>query len=290
MVSRKALARWQLERARSAGAVHLSRKVREVRRTRGGWRLVTSDGDVTVSVLVGADGAASLVRRTAAPTFRVELAPTRVAYPIGAGPTPDTVYLRLYAEVAGYLWDFPRADHRSVGIVVPQGTWRRPRLDGEIDGYRIRQEEEVRDAERAGAVIGTAWYGHGDYRCIAGEDFALLGDAAGLADPLTGEGIQNALRSAALLARAWKDGGLDAYPALARESFEREFRVTRLLRHHLHETGRGVRIVEWGRSSRLSYAFVAACVNALNDRQGVGGLVTRWVRRTVSPGRRGAPV
>lgn len=279
MVSRRALARWQLDRARRAGARHERLKVREIRHAAAGWRLITSDGDVRVRFLVGADGAASLVRRSAAPDFRVELAPTRVAYPPGPGPTPDTVFLRLYSDVAGYLWDFPRPDHRSVGIMVPTGTWRRPRLDEEIDGYRdIRQEDG--DASRAGAVIGTAQYGHGDYRCIAGADFALLGDAAGLADPLTGEGIHNALRSAGLFAEAWISGDPRRYADLARRALEGEFRVARMLRRHLFETGRGVRIIERGLSSRLSYAFVAACVNALNDRRGgVAGLVTRWVRR-----------
>lgn len=280
MVSRRALARWQLARAREAGARHLRHKVHEIRRGDDAWHLATSHGDVTARFLVGADGAASLVRRTAAPGFRVELAPTRVAYPPGAGPTPDTVFLRFYTDVAGYLWDFPRPDHRSVGIMVPTGTWRRPRLDEEIDGYRHRdaplQEE---DTSRAGAVIGTAQYGHGDYRCIAGQGFALLGDAAGLADPLTGEGIHNALRSAGLLAEAWKGGDPGGYADLARRAFEGEFRVARLLRRHLFETGRGVRIIERGLSGRLSYAFVAACVNALNEGQGgVAGLVTRWVR------------
>ncbi len=290
MVSRKTLAEWQLHRALAAGAVHLPLKVDRIERIEGGggWRLHTQEGEVQVRVLVGADGAASLVRRVAAPDFKVELEPTRVAYPEGPGPTPETALLRFYDDVAGYLWDFPRPDHRSVGIVVPQDTWRRPRLDREIDGYRAYagcpRDEAI---GRAGAVIGTAQLGHGDYRSIAGRDFALLGDAAGFADPLTGEGIQNALRSAGLLAQAWAEGDLTAYPALARRTFEREFRTARLVRRYLFESGVGMKIVRRGLNSRASLAFAAACVNALNDGQGgVGRLLSRWIRATRQASRR----
>ena len=44
-------------------------------------------------------------------------------------------------------------------------------------------------------------------REIAGERWALVGDAAALADPITGEGIYYALRSAVLLADTLRDDG-----------------------------------------------------------------------------------
>jgi len=279
VLSRLVLSRWQLERALRAGARHLPTKVNSLRRAGGGWRLETSDGPVDVPILVGADGAASLVRRVAAPKFDVELAPTRVAYPRGSGPTPETAVLRFYGGIAGYLWDFPRPDHRSVGIGVPNGTWRRPRLDGEIDEHRRATESCACPPERAGAVIGTAQRGHGDYARIAGPDFALLGDAAGLADPLTGEGIQNALRSAGLLVEAWAGGDLRAYPGLARAAFEPEFRVARIIRHSVFESEVGLRLIEKATRSRAWYGLVAAIVNGVNEHEaGPGALVRRWVR------------
>jgi len=282
MVSRRTLGEWQLRRALAAGAVHLPMKVDRIERAEcgNGWRLYTQAGDIHVRILVGADGAASLVRRVAAPGFKIELEPTRVAYPRGPGPTPDTALLRFYDDVAGYLWDFPRPDHRSVGIVVPQDTWRRPRLDLEIDGYRTHAgcpDEEAVD--RAGAVIGTAQFGHGNYSRVAGPDFALIGDAAGFADPLTGEGIQNALHSAGLLAEGISKGGPAVYADLARQAFEREFRSARLVRRCLLESGLGMKILRRGFEHRVSWAFVAACVNELNDRRGgLGGLLGRWIR------------
>lgn len=284
VLSRRALARWQLDRARHVGAEHLSVKVRRARHAYGGWLLDTSGGEILVRFLVGADGAASLVRRAAAPKFYVELAPTRVAYPEGSGPTPDTALLRFYRGIAGYLWDFARPGHRSVGIGVPNGTWRRPRLDGEIDEYRLSSVQcGCTGVERAGAVIGTAQLGHGDYSRIAGPDFALLGDAAGFADPLTGEGIQNAMRSAALLAQAWGSrpgGGADRYPKLAGRAFEREFQAARLIRRSLFETAAGLWLIERAAASRRWYGLIDAMVNALNEHDArITGLMGRWARR-----------
>lgn len=280
ILPRLELATWQLARALRAGAEHLPVKVSRVGRARGGWRIETSEGSITVPFLIGADGAASLVRRVAAPKFQVELAPTRVAYAERPGPTPDTAVLQFYKGLAGYLWDFPRPNHRSVGIGVPNGTWQRRRLDGEIDAYRASSEGcACPGLDRAGAVIGTAQLGHGDYSRIAGKDFALLGDAAGLADPLTGEGIQNALRSADLLVQAWMGGGVEAYPSLARGAFEAEFRLARLLRRSVFESEAGLGLIERAITSRRWHAVVTAVVNGVNEHDAsVLGLALRWAR------------
>lgn len=288
IVSRLALSRWQLDRAVEAGAEHLPFRVRDLRRTYDGWRLSTDSGVIATDFVVGADGAASLVRRVAAPKFRVELAPTRVAYPTGVGPTPDHAVMRFFAGLAGYLWDFPRPDHRSVGIGVPGGTKARPWLDGEIDLYRDSGEDcSCRGMERAGAVIGTAQLGHGDYAQIAGNDFALLGDAAGFADPLTGEGIQNALRSADLLAQAMTAERPTAYRALARKAFEAEFAVARIARRFVFEGDFGVGLVRWAARSWLGYATIAAVVNAVNEHGGGVRRFSRWWSRAAGHARRG---
>lgn len=283
VVSRLALARWQLDRARAAGATHLPERVRSIRRTALSWRLETDARTIHADLLVGADGAASLVRRVAAPKFDVELAPTRVAYVPDAGPTPESIVLRFFPLVAGYVWDFPRPDHRSVGVGIQAGEWRRPRMDAAVDEFRRAAEEcgcREDDIERAGAVIGTAQLGHGDFSRIRGEDFALLGDAAGLADPLSGEGIRNALRSAELLATAWTDDGtFSAYPALARRAFEREFHVSRILRRVVFESDTGTTLIEAAERSPSAHALVKTLADAINEHDGsLPSLLRRWWR------------
>jgi flavin-dependent dehydrogenase len=281
IVSRRQLGAWQLERAERAGVKHLSTRVRSVARLpRGGWALETDLGRLEVGFLVGADGAASLVRRVAAPGFAIELAPTRVAYPDSAGPTPELAVLKFYPSVAGYLWDFPRLDHRSLGVMMQRGSWNRPALDAEVDAYhRSSEPSHSSEPDRAGAVIGTAQLGHGDFTDIAGPDFALLGDAAGFADPLTGEGIHNAIRSAAVFARAWAADAGRSFPDLARAAFEREFAVARMVRRVMLESELGSGLISHSLESNLAYAGVHAILNALNEHDGsVGRIVASGYR------------
>ena len=54
---------------------------------------------------------------------------------------------------------------------------------------------------------------------LFGGNWALLGDAAGFADPVTGEGIYYALRSAEVFAEAYLSGQPQAYEARWREDF-----------------------------------------------------------------------
>ncbi len=269
MVSRADLARWQLKRAVGSGAELIPAPIWSIERASDGWRLRDRRGRRwTVRLLVGADGAASVVRRAASPNASVELAPTRVAYPQGPGTTPDTVVLKFYDEVDGYLWDFPRLDHRSLGIGLLPGSWKRLRMDGEVDEYRRSREIcECEAPPRAGAVIGTAQLGHGDYSVVGGADFALLGDAAGFADPATGEGIENALRSGGILAEAYRaDGNFRSYPARAGAVFEPEFRAARLLRAVLFGGGMGLWLVRKGMAADWVHALATAVTNAVNEK------------------------
>src|SRR6185503_10421674 len=97
--------------------------------------------------------------------------------------------------------------------------------NGQATPERTRIEEHLRGcAERYAARIpglaATTW----DGRKVSGDDWALLGDAAGFADPVTGEGIYYALRSAELFAEAYLSGLPQSYETHWREDFGAELR------------------------------------------------------------------
>jgi flavin-dependent dehydrogenase len=73
----------------------------------------------------------------------------------------------------------------------------------------------------------------------------LAGDAAGLADPLTGEGITAALESGAMAARAVLDGGAPVNVSRRYEQalvpLRRDLRIGRALAHLLYEQPRARR-------------------------------------------------
>lgn len=98
------------------------------------------------------------------------------------------------------------------------GTLRGARREGPLRGYPLRM-----DFDRSEVAHG---------RCLA------VGEAAGLVNPFTGEGIDLALESARLAARALAEGfergdplvGVRAYARRVRHRYRRPFRLTRLLR------------------------------------------------------------
>jgi flavin-dependent dehydrogenase len=71
-------------------------------------------------------------------------------------------------------------------------------------------------------------------RRVAGEDLALLGDAAGFADPVTGEGIYYALRSAELFAEAYAAKDPASYEKKWRADFGGELRRASKMRRRFY--------------------------------------------------------
>jgi flavin-dependent dehydrogenase len=108
--------------------------------------------------------------------------------------------------------------------------------------YREREDgrdTEIRErlstlAERYAARIPGLTPETLDARRAAGEDWALLGDAAGFADPVTGEGIFYALRSAELFAEAFLRGDVAAYDEAWRGDFGRELRRASQMRRRFY--------------------------------------------------------
>jgi flavin-dependent dehydrogenase len=273
IIARRELGEWQLARARAAGAVFEPVGVRGIARAVGGWAVTRRDGVVrVVRHLVGADGAASLVRATAAPALRVGLEPTRVTYPAAAGTEDGAITLKFSAGLEGYAWDFPRPGHHSIGAVVGPGAGGRERLDAEIDA--ISTTTTTTSGARCGAVIGSALYPMRPE--IGGADFALVGDAAGLADPATGEGITNAFRSAALAAEVFAtDRSFRRYARVATARFEPEFRAARWLRRLMYDRGWAVALIE-AASHRTRMATAAErMMNDTNEHRSRAGMIAR---------------
>ena len=93
-----------------------------------------------------------------------------------------------------------------------------------------------------------------DKRTVCGDDWALLGDAAGFADPVTGEGIYYALRSAELFAEAYLRGEFRSYETKWREDFGAELRRAAQMRRRFYGNFWGApfteRMIEFARGHR----------------------------------------
>ena len=136
---------------------------------------------------------------------------------------PERFRGRLFLELGvlpgGYGWVFPKGDHINVGV----GGWAKeaPTLRGELS--RFCREYEL-DESRLENVRGYRLPLLKPTTTLARGRVALIGDAAGLVDPLSGDGIYEALLSAKLVTGATLD--LLEGRAQTLESYGREVRRT----------------------------------------------------------------
>jgi flavin-dependent dehydrogenase len=121
------------------------------------------------------------------------------------------------------------------------------------EAKQIRNELKKSAERYAGRIPGLeprTW----DTRHACGEQWALLGDAAGFADPVTGEGIYYALRSAELFAGAYLSGSPLDYEKLWRADFGRELQRASQMRRKFYGNFWGApfteRMIEFARGHR----------------------------------------
>lgn len=220
-VSRYDLNRAILEVALQTRKVSLTAgRVNDIYVTRDGsrWLVRTASDCQEFDVVVGADGVNSVVRkRLMGPIPREHLAVT-VGYMV-SDVSLDEMVIQTYDDLLGYLWYFPRSDHVSVGILTRVNAAAVSKLWQRLDGFLSRYYPKARKVRRWRALIPTAirpdfW----EQRC-AGQNWALIGDAAGHVDPVSGIGIPYALASSTLVARAILCRDLESYDRAWRDEY-----------------------------------------------------------------------
>jgi flavin-dependent dehydrogenase len=281
------------ERARDAGAEVFAEKIsaRGFKRVNEGWLVSTQSGaEFSCKYLVGADGANSAIaKKLAGPLPPAEM---EVAFgyraPLPAEGEAATVVAFLPKWV-GYAWAFPRVDHVSFGIATtqdafdhesldkllwdfmvsyygsyrtgsgseravsfPMRLWKKPQHDSAEADRLLKQLK--RSAERYAARIPGLAARTWDTRRACGDGWALLGDAAGFADPVTGEGIYYALRSAELFADAYLKKSPEEYERLWRADFGGELKRASQMRRRFYGNFWGApftdRMIEFARGHR----------------------------------------
>jgi geranylgeranyl reductase family protein len=177
--------------------------------------LKTSQGDVRAHAVIAADGATSPTAKLAGWLQDTRVSIAALEYEVE--PDQET-FERLSQSVRfdmdalhqGYGWSFPKAQHLSLGVGVLKG--KKAQLKSCYGEYA--QDLGIRKVLRQsqhGYVIPVAPRTDGFVK----NRVFLVGDAAGLADPLTAEGISNAIGSGVWAAQALKDARMDCTVAQA---------------------------------------------------------------------------
>ena len=227
MTQRRRFDAFLVEKAQEAGVEFRDgQTVTDVtRQADGAFEVRTKDGTHTARVVIGADGANGVVGNRLgyeAPGESAVALEGNIAFPAGVpAEFRGKVTLNFGHVPGGYGWVFPKGDHINVGVggwKAPAGPILRPALQRLCRTYGLDFEAVTHlrghhlPMQRRGMMMAAA-------------GSAVVGDAAGLVDPLSGEGITAALLSGTAVAPAVRDYLDGRVPTLAgyQATLEREY-------------------------------------------------------------------
>jgi geranylgeranyl reductase family protein len=204
MTQRRRLDHYLAKRAVAAGAEFRDGvRVADVHADEHGARVTVDGMPVEAAVLVGADGVNGTTRRT------LDLGGEYVMGVAFEGNVPKELVGSRFDGLAefelgtisgGYAWIFPKGDHVNVGV----GGWEStgPTLRGHLSTLcRAHGIDEASLSDLRGHRLPLRRSGS-----VAARGRALLvGDAAGLVDPLSGDGMYEAFASSKLASQSIVD-------------------------------------------------------------------------------------
>jgi geranylgeranyl reductase family protein len=180
--------------------------VTDVKIAENGAVLGTSQGIFTGKIVIGADGAHSIISKLSG-DMKVEKehysAGLRVYYEGVSGLHKENfIELHFFKDILpGYLWIFPLAGNKAnVGIGMLSSTVSEKKVNLKQTLQNLLKThphltERFKNAKPLETIKGYGLPLGSKKRNLSGERFLLAGDAAALIDPFSGEGIANAIRS-----------------------------------------------------------------------------------------------
>jgi geranylgeranyl reductase family protein len=254
-----------VEAAQAAGAELVRHRVRDL----AVGADVVLDGAIAAPLVVGADGARSVVRR------RLGWAPGTTALalrgyaPVTAGREGAQVIVFGTARQPSYAWSFDRGDgYANVGYGEVLGDGHAPSKTELIGHLESLLPGATRDA--------GDWRGHHlplsglRWRPPTGR-VLLVGDAAGLVNPMTGEGIYYAVATGIAAGRAAARALAEGRPETAGRRYARDARGH--LFPHLRHTAAA------GRLSRSAPMLEAGLRASADDQRVFDDLVELGLAR-----------
>lgn len=151
------------------------------------YLMLDNETELTYHILVGADGANSQVRQLIDPTYRPDALCIEAKY-ISENIT-NNIDIFFTTIRNGYGWCFPKSNYYTIGI---GGSIKKNKNIRELfNVFSKNIKKPIENNNLKGAMVPFGKY----VKKPCNNNIMLVGDAAGLADPITGEGIYFALKS-----------------------------------------------------------------------------------------------
>ena len=208
-----------LNRAEAAGAQIEKERVLGLDRVSNGWRIRTRSGNLDADYCVVATGARNPLRDVG-----TQYTAQDTMYALGYWVPSDQAHIdiQFLPNLEGYIWVFPRNGHLSVGICGKGESAQclRVRLERYMDEKGLCRKEAKFYGHMLPALECRGWRNNR----LAGDGWIAVGDAGGLVDPITGEGLYYAVRSGdlasqVLLADQSLDRAIENYRHLITRDF-----------------------------------------------------------------------
>lgn len=215
--SRRVLNQLLLDRAAAAGASLEQSRVLGMERNGTGWSVRTAKHSISADFVIVATGARNPLREVGT-IWRAEDTMHALGYYVES--QQPHIDIQFFKQFEGYIWIFPRAGHLSVGICGKGEPAQklRQRLERFMDSRGLPYLNARFYAHMLPGLESSSWARNR----IAGDGWLAVGDAAGLVDPITGEGIYYALRSGDLAGTLVAQGREAEYRALLDAEFTRD--------------------------------------------------------------------
>jgi len=189
-----------VQKAKKAGAVFLAKhEITEISQKNGFYQVKAGDKLIKAIVIVGADGTNSFVAKFIG--FKSEVTDIGLQFEISQPKFQhhQPIVLGWGWIPHSYMWVFPHQKFLAIGGGGPKVTTKKLKiyLEDWITFLGLKKEKQ----QMRGHLM-THWLGKAH---LFKERIILIGDAGGLNDPLTSEGIFYALQSAQIAADCVKD-------------------------------------------------------------------------------------
>lgn len=171
--------------------------------------ILSTGEEIYSKIIIGADGAHSIVRKSISKQIRKDLYTYGLEIDLDYNEVScfndDVIYPKIYFGYVkrGYIWIFPKRNHISVGIGGPVYKIKESLL---TILTRFLQQILKYDACQKHRIKGYPIPIHNVVAKPFKNNILLIGDAAGLIEPITGEGIYFAILSGRLAATSILNG------------------------------------------------------------------------------------
>ncbi len=238
-----------------------------------------SPREFRAKVVMGADGAASVV------ATKLGLNPVipehdclalRAYYENIEGNTPNIEIHFVDSLLPGYFWIFPLENNMAnVGVGMVTRDIRKKNLKLQEEMFKVIEnhpvfKERFKNAKRVSEIRGWRLPFGSTRRKAHGNGWVLLGDAASLVDPFSGEGISNSMFSAKLATQVISKALREKKPLTEELLFEYEKQLWDTLGSELQTS---YQIQKMGRITPLLNFVVGRAAKSEKVREAISGML-----------------